>query len=419
MSAPRAHPGRPAAATDTPAAPASARRGWKVRPALVLLHRSVGLSTALFLILAGLTGSVIAFGRELDALLNPGFYAAEAIGPTLSPEQLAAKVEALDPRLSVWALDLERAHAGPVEVRAMARPDPAGGTAGADALPDWFSLDPASGEILGRRVWGACCFSRAALVPFLSVFHHSLSLPGALGVLIMGAVALLWLVDCFVGAALTFPLGRPFFRKWRGAFTIKGGSTFRLNLDWHRAAGLWLFGLLIVLAVSSVAMNLRTQVFEPVVRLFSPLTPTPLSGPALAVPAPRSLSYDVVLARAEAEARARGWDLPPTFVFYSPAFGRFGVRFGSRDAMMSSPWLYFDGRTAAPAGAVVPRAGTAGDTFLQLQFPIHSGRIAGLPGRIVIAAAGVAVAGLSATGIVIWWIKRGGRRGRAKKRAAG
>lgn len=381
-----------------------AGRTWKVRPVLVLMHRCIGLTTAVFLTLAGLTGSVIAFNRELDALLNPAFYTATAKGPMLSPEALAAKVEARDPLLSVWSVSLEPMPGGAVELRAMAREG--------EPSADWFSLDPASGEILGARVWGACCLSRAHLIPFLYTFHHSLSLPGALGVLVMGIVALFWLLDGFIGAALTFPLGRPFFRKWRTAFTIKGGSAFRLNLDGHRAAGLWLFAVLMVLAVSSIAMNLRTQVFEPVVRLFSPLTPTPFADPAPPQPLQRRLSYDEVLERAQAEAHARGWDLPPTYIFYSPAFGLFGVRFGSGEDMMTSPWLYLDGRTAAPIAEVIPGAGTAGDTFLQLQFPIHSGRIAGLPGRILIAVMGLVVAGLSITGVAIWWIKRAARRNR-------
>ena len=129
-------------------------------------------------------------------------------------------------------------------------------------------------------------------------------------------------------------------------------------------------------------------------------------------PLPRSLSYDVVLARAQVEGHARGWDQPPTYIFYSSAFGLFGVRFGSGEDMMTSPWLYLDGRNAAPIGEVIPSAGTAGDTFLQLQFPIHSGRIAGLPGRILIAIIGLVVAGLSITGVAIWWIKRAARRKR-------
>ena len=36
-------------------------------------------------------------------------------------------------------------------------------------------------------------------------------------------------------------------------------------------------------------------------------------------------------------------------------------------------------------------------------------RIAGLPGRIAIAALGLAIAGLSLTGVYIWWRKRRAR----------
>jgi uncharacterized iron-regulated membrane protein len=52
---------------------------------------------------------------------------------------------------------------------------------------------------------------------------------------------------------------------------------------------------------------------------------------------------------------------------------------------------------------------TARDVFTELQVPLHSGQIAGLTGRIVIAAAGIAVATLSITGVVIWLRKRASR----------
>jgi uncharacterized iron-regulated membrane protein len=43
---------------------------------------------------------------------------------------------------------------------------------------------------------------------------------------------------------------------------------------------------------------------------------------------------------------------------------------------------------------------------MQAQFPLHSGRILGLPGRILISIMGLVVAMLSVTGIVIWARKR-------------
>jgi uncharacterized iron-regulated membrane protein len=46
---------------------------------------------------------------------------------------------------------------------------------------------------------------------------------------------------------------------------------------------------------------------------------------------------------------------------------------------------------------------------MQLQFPLHSGRIAGVPGRILLSVMGLVVAMLSLTGIVIWLKKRQAR----------
>jgi uncharacterized iron-regulated membrane protein len=46
---------------------------------------------------------------------------------------------------------------------------------------------------------------------------------------------------------------------------------------------------------------------------------------------------------------------------------------------------------------------------VQAQFPLHSGRIVGLPGRILISIMGLVVAALSVTGVVIWWRKRRAR----------
>ena len=58
-----------------------------------------------------------------------------------------------------------------------------------------------------------------------------------------------------------------------------------------------------------------------------------------------------------------------------------------------------------------PWKGTAADIFVQAQFPLHSGRILGLPGRILISLMGIVVAMLSVTGVIIWWRKRASRAG--------
>ncbi len=78
--------------------------------------------------------------------------------------------------------------------------------------------------------------------------------------------------------------------------------------------------------------------------------------------------------------------------------------------------LYGDGSGARLVGDPQPWKGTAADIFVQAQFPLHSGRILGLPGRILISFMGVVVAMLSVTGVIIWWRKRASRVATAAQR---
>jgi len=95
-------------------------------------------------------------------------------------------------------------------------------------------------------------------------------------------------------------------------------------------------------------------------------------------------------------------------------YGVYGVGFFAPgqdhgDGGLGNPWLYFDANTGQPAGAEIPGTGSAGDIFMQAQFPLHSGRIIGIPGRILVSLMGLLVAMLSLTGILIWAKKRAAR----------
>jgi uncharacterized iron-regulated membrane protein len=401
-----------------------------MRAFCVRLHRYAGLATAGFLLVAGLTGSVLAFHGELDAWLNPDLFRAASRGNPLPVAELIERLERADRRLRVISATLPRGNGESVHVSVQPRIDPATGQAFELGFDELFA-DPASGEVLGARLWGACCFGRRQLIPFLYVLHYSLQVPGEAGVWIMGVVGLVWAFDSFVGAYLTFPAGRkdrggasspeaaerrPWLRRWSIAWRIKpNAGAFRLNLDLHRAGGLWFFGLLVVLAVSGVSFNLRDTVFEPAVSLFSPLTPSPFDEREEHSPdrpvEPR-ISFADILTRAGAAAAQRGLgEETAGSIFYNPGYGIYGVGFGDgRAAGLGTAYLYFDGADGRPLGAYLPGEGTAGDLFEALQFPLHSGRIAGLAGRIVICLTGLAVAMLSVTGVVIWQRKRRGRR---------
>jgi uncharacterized iron-regulated membrane protein len=65
------------------------------------------------------------------------------------------------------------------------------------------------------------------------------------------------------------------------------------------------------------------------------------------------------------------------------------------------------------------RSMPGGEALLHWQFPLHSGEVFGLPGRLIVCGSGLVPFGLFVTGTLIWWRKRSGRRrvqARAKMR---
>lgn len=404
-----------------------------IRPYFAILHRWVGVAIALFLIVAGLTGAIISWDHELDGWLNPRLWHVSSRGDFLSPFELAARIEAGDPRGFVTYLPLHAEVGKSVSVLVDARVDPATGKLFELGYNQVFA-DPVSGEILGRREWGEIGLDREHLLPFLYKLHFSLCIPELWGVeqwgvWLMGAVALLWIVDCFVGFALTLPSGpiggAAWRARWSPAWRIKWtGSPYRVSFDIHRAFGLWLWALLFILAVSAASLNLNKEVAQPIVGFFSTFTPAPTDLRAARPvddPIMPRVSMPEILARANEEAARRGFNAPAGTVGYAQQFGVFSVQFSAAGdehgaAGVGPIELYFDSDDGRFLGDRIPWRGTAGDLFLQIQFPLHSGRIAGLAGRIVISIMGVAVAALSVTGLVIWWKKLRARgRSREKK----
>lgn len=383
-----------------------------MRPLLVLLHRWFGLFIAVFLVISGLTGAVISWDHEIDEWLNPQLFEARSSGAALSPFELAERVEARDPRVQIGFMPLytEPGHAFGVSLK------PRPGIAELDF--NQVAVDPATGEEQGRRLWGALDLSRENLMPFLYKLHYSMHIPDGfgleLGVLLMGIVAIVWALDALVALWLSFPNRRA----WRKSFAFRwqqGG--YRLNFDLHRSGAVWVWGLLLVLAITSVSMNLNVQVMRPLVSLFSPLAPSPFASRSPLGPAEQrepAISRPEAVRLAQIEASRLGLEKPPGGLFHSPEFDLYGVGFYTAendhgDGGLGNPWLYLDAQSGALVGTQIPGSGSAGDVFMQAQFPLHSGRILGMPGRILVSLLGLAVAMLSVTGIVIWARKRRSR----------
>lgn len=423
-----------------------------MRLVLTLLHRWVGLGIAAFLFVSGVTGAVISWDRELDLVLNPHLTKVRRSEPTLSGVALARIVEARDPRVMVTFLPLRAQPGRSHSIFVSPRVDPATGKPYRLSFNQIF-LDPVTGAEIGKRKWGAVWpISTETIVSFLYVLHYTLHVPefwgiDHWGIWLMGAVTLLWTLDCIVGFVLTLParrvrrmdrpaavacaLARGWWVRWKPAWKIKtSGSRYRAVFDIHRAFGLWTWALLFTIAFTGISLNLYGEVVRPVLTTISTVTPSPFSTRARAPhddPFVPKVGFGEILRKAEAEASRRGWTTPVGAISYSPAIGIYQARF-YEGSYYSAPGLgperlYYDGGDGRYVSDRVNGKGTPADIFNQLQYPLHSGRILGVPGRILVSVMGLVVAALSVTGVAVWYRKRRARRRtrwrRASSRAGG
>lgn len=396
-----------------------------VRGTVLWIHRWTGLAMAAFLVAAGVSGSVLVFQNQLDAWLNPQLYRAPAVGDPLPAAVLAARIEAADPAVRAANIPLRVAPGEAARIGVAPRPDPATGKPFAIDYDQVF-VDPVSGAILGRRE------SEDALIPQIYEFHYTLLAPDGLGKLALGIVAIVWTINCFVGLYLTLPRRRPFLRGWKPAWILRTDiGAYRLNFDLHRAGGLWLWLVLLPIAFSSIYMNLNFELFRPALALVWPLSPNIYERdtyrPRLLAVRQRGsgagLGIDQVVALARAEVQRTGQSArEPSHIAHFPPLGVYRVLFHpsqfDRGNGPSPPILYFDDRDGSLFNAAFVGGLSAGDEVLRWQFALHSGRILGWPGRLLVFAAGIATAMLSVTGVYVWLVKRRRSRRRPPRAAA-
>jgi uncharacterized iron-regulated membrane protein len=104
-------------------------------------------------------------------------------------------------------------------------------------------------------------------------------------------------------------------------------------------------------------------------------------------------------------------DLQPKFISYDRELGVFSVDFGHPNAR--DEWfrvrherVYLDGATGIVVGRAGTESGGGGDRFNAVLFPLHSGQLLALPGRILVCVIGILICVISVTGVLIWARKR-------------
>lgn len=394
-----------------------------MRKLLLSIHRYLGLALAGFLVIAGITGSILSFYTEFDAWLNPDLYDIGQAGRTArSAGQLVAAVEAWDERIRVTYLPLAATTRRAAVVYVEAVSNPATGVP-FDVPFDEVFINPVTAEVTGERLWGECC-SRENLVPMMHKLHNRLFLPLSIGRPLWGCVAILWTVMAVIGLVLSWPhassgaspsLQRSGLQRWGRAWTLKQGLPFLpMILQLHRATGLWFWLVILPIAVSGIALGLERQVFLPLLGLWSSTSETAgvqtmqVEGVTEQQPGTDDgISFDMAIRQAERHVQSLGIKASPAAIAYAPDTRTYQVDFGDRDAAGLATGNV---SIAAAGGAVIGDTLAGKRSFADVASAererLHSGRIAGLPGRILVFLCGWAVALLSVTGVIMWWKRR-------------
>lgn len=258
------------------------------------IHRYTGLIMAGFLIVAGLTGSLLAFHDELDNWFNHDLAYIEPIDKAQLPiADLHDQVIDAYPQYKFSSMPTSSAPAR----SAVFMVDRERGKNSAQPKPTFQEVyvNPYNGDILGTRDKEQWAWRNTMWKVFW--LHRDLLL-GDIGKLILGIIALIWTINCFIGFYLTLPRAikransssiknstvqnstvktstmkndkrkkrASFFKRWLPAWKIRRKSNaFKLNYDLHHAFGLWLWLMLFVIAWSSVGFNLQ-PVYQPVMQ---------------------------------------------------------------------------------------------------------------------------------------------------------
>jgi len=370
-------------------------RGDRTRALVRRLHLWLGLSLGLLLVLLGLTGSVLVFYPEIDALLHPEIRA-EARVPADWDRALDTVRRAYPDKNGPWRFEVTDAH-GAIPARYYDPPE----RASRAFAPMMVWLSPDGEQVLRRDYWGEYAMT------FIYDLHYRLLL-GKAGALVLGYAGLALLVLLVSGLWAWWPRGQ-----WSKALRFKRGSDpIRQYRDWHKLAGLWTLPLLMMLTLTGVMLELPQE---------SDAVLGATLGRLDALPAPprnmRPQGAHIPVSRAIAIGQQT---LPKARLAWIETPGANGGFFRLRMGQPGDPshrfphsFVWIDPSSGAVAATFDSGTSGTSTTINNWVHPLHDGSAAGLPGRILICLIGLIPTLLLATGYARWRLRRQHRLAKA------
>jgi uncharacterized iron-regulated membrane protein len=362
------------------------------------VHLWIGIVLTLYMILIGVTGSILVFRPELERLcgLKP-WQRIQVKEPIADITTVVENLKAAYPRLRVVSVDApaenEATFVAVLEGRGRIK----------------VACGPKEGQVLGEfprgRNW----------LDVVQEFHESLLIhPGSQGRMLNGVGAACLLLLNLTGIVIWWPG----IRNWKRVLKVDFRRNWRrINFDLHLSMGFWTILIASFWAVSGIYFGWPRQVFRFVDSISPVITARP---PAVSV-APESSFPQLDLRVLVQQART----LDPGSTVGGIAFpysrrAPLGIlmRRGNSVGREYVDTVYFNpysGEYISTWKYGVNQS--VGDWIIWSQVPLHFGTYWGLGVKIVWAAAGLAIPLLTITGLLMYWNRWLRRKWRTLRKA--
>jgi uncharacterized iron-regulated membrane protein len=352
----------------------------KLKGILRQLHLLLGLSSGLIIFIVAITGCIYCFETEIRSAIHRDLLLVEDTGQQqLSADELVARVhDKFKTPVKNVRLSADRSSSAEV------------------ILKDKESvfLNPYSGKILGN-------YNKEK--DFLGVnlrLHRSLCLDDT-GKIITAVSVVIFLFMVISGIILWWPAGKR-MRKQR--LRIRAGvPRFRRLFDLHSVLGFYALVILLFTALTGMiwachwAENLMYRMTGSVKEERKPLKSKSEEGQAVSIERLIAISTTV----------EKGWDECFIAMPEDPK-GTFRLTFRKDKGGLfrEQDQIIFDQYTAKPLKAQFYETGPVGDKVKQANYNIHTGKVFGLAGQLLVFFASLIAASLPVTGFLMWRLKR-------------
>jgi uncharacterized iron-regulated membrane protein len=390
------------------------KRPGSARPVFLKIHRWIGLTIGAFVVMAGLTGSLLSFHDRIDQSINSHLFHVQPAGTRLSPLELRVRAEQAEPRASIDSVRLDEGADDAAVFTLRPRIDPATGKP-YELEADQLFLDPYTGEKIGERDTDVHALDREHVMETIFMLHRYLLL-GDAGTKILVWVALAWFLSTIIGFYLTLPpKSRRFFPGWKPAWLVQWRAPLpRFAFDLHRATGLWLWILLFTVSFGAVRVTTGDLgLFDPMLKTIAPWkdAAATIEASAQEITEPKltwANALDLGRKLMPAAAQREGFTIErEAALSLNRELGMYIYKVhGSMDVFDSGDTeLYISALDGREIAVQHPQMAW-GNSFSNWTWALHRARVGGTPWKTFVSIAGIATATLAITGFIVWLKRR-------------